>query len=206
MNKEKLKTNNLEPTTMTTSKGFTLVEVLVSVAIFTLTMLIATGAVFTIVDANKKSHNLKSVMTNLNFALETMMRDMRVGSSYVCIATGGNCPNGGDGVSFTSNMDRDSIGGNDTAEYTFVEDSNGMGGIYRWRQCNISFPGCDASAIRITAQEIDIEDMKFYVVGASTGDGQPRVLIKISGYVGVGTTKSTFNIQTTVSQRVIDPS
>ena len=70
--------------------GFTLIELLVSVSIFSIVMLVSTGAVFSIVEANKKAHTLKSVMTNLNFTLESMVRDVRVGSQFSCGA-GGDC-------------------------------------------------------------------------------------------------------------------
>jgi hypothetical protein len=140
-------------------------------------------------------------MTNLNFALETMMRDVRVGSGYNCLVSGspvGNCPTGGSGIRFTSNADLSGNGTNDPVEYTFNSTDHR---IYKQR-----LEGYDPSPVAITASEIYIEDMKYYVVGAATGDGQPRILLTISGYVGIGDTRSTFNIQTTVSQRVIDPS
>ena len=142
-------------------RAFTLVEVLVSLSVFSLVMLIATGSIFTIVDANKKSHALKSVMTNLNFALESMAREIRVGTAFV---------------------------------YAF---SNGR--ILKQRF------GTDASPVPITAEEIIITHMMFYVIGSGSSDArQPRVVMVISGYVGTGKTKSTFNIQTAISQRSID--
>lgn len=175
-------------------RGFTLVEVLVSVGIFSVVMLIATGSVFTIVSANKKTHTLKSVMTNLNFALEDMAREMRVGSGYQCGVSGGDCQLGDTIFRFTSNRDLDGVGGNDTMEYSFSG-----GRLYQRRF------GTDPSPVAITAAEISITSMKFYVIGSGSSDGkQPRVLITIVGSVGVGQSRSTFKIQTTVSQRSID--
>lgn len=187
-------------------KAFTLVEVLVSVGIFSIVMLIATGSVFTIVAANKKTHSLKSVMTNLNFALENMAREIRVGTQYSCIDSGGNvvssdpaqyrgdCNSGNVGVRFVSNRNLDVVPGNDTLEYTFSG-----GRIYQQRY------GTDISPRAITASEISISSMKFYVIGSNASDGkQPRVLITITGSVGVGEIRSSFKIQTTVSQRSLD--
>jgi prepilin-type N-terminal cleavage/methylation domain-containing protein len=175
-------------------RGFTLVEVLVSLSIFSLVMLIATGSIFTIVDANKKIHSLKSVMTNLNFALESISREIRVGNGFVCPSTGGDCLSGGTGFRFISNRDLDSVGGNDPVEYTF---SNGR--IYKQRF------GVDTSPVPVTAEEVVITYMRFYVIGSSAGDlKQPRVVMTISGDVGTGKNKSTFNIQTAISQRSID--
>ncbi len=178
-----------------TRRAFTLVEVLVSLSVFSLVMLIATGSIFTIVDANKKSHALKSVMTNLNFALESMAREIRVGTGFVCTSTGGDCPTeGSSSFSFISNRDMDIVGGNDPVEYSF---SNGR--IFKQRF------GTDGSPVPITAEEIVITHMMFYVIGSASSDlRQPRVVMVISGYVGTGNTKSTFNIQTAISQRSID--
>ncbi len=63
-------------------KGFTLVEMIVSMAIFIVVALIAVGALLKVLDANRKSLNLKTAINNLNFALESMSREMRVGGEY----------------------------------------------------------------------------------------------------------------------------
>lgn len=179
-------------------RGFTLIEVLVSVSIFAIVMLVATGSVFSIVEANKKTHSLKSVMTNLNFALESMARDMRVGTRYSC-NDGTDCQAGSDKFSYKANrsVDGDSSynasDSSDRIEYTLSADGRLMKRI------------TGGSAYPVTAQEIKIESLRFYVIGAASGDGvQPKVVISIRGYAGVGNTRSDFNIQTTVSQRSID--
>lgn len=184
-------------------KGFTLIEVMVAVSIFTMVMLVATGAVFSIVEANKKTHSLKSVMTNLDFALESMTRNIRVGTGYVCMDSSGShrgdCFDGDVGLHLTSNIAAGLNQGNMHLEYTFKKDENGVGRIYR------QFLEQDTSPIPITAQEINITDMKFFVTGSLQDDyKQPKVVIILRGYAGTGETQSSFNIQTTVSQRSID--
>ena len=181
--------------------GFTLIEVLVSVSIFSIVMLVSTGAVFSIVEANKKAHTLKSVITNLNFTLESMVRDVRVGSQFSCGA-GGDCPAGGSIFSYRAN--RNLIGGsqNDFIRYSLMTDSEGIKRI----QKEITGDGTP-SVTQITAREINITSLKFYVIGTqpSLADTkQPKVVITIRGYAGAGNTKSDFNIQTTISQRSID--
>jgi prepilin-type N-terminal cleavage/methylation domain-containing protein len=183
------------------SQGFTLIEVLVSVSIFAMTMLVATGAVFSIVDANKKTHTLKSVMTNLNFALESMVRDIRVGFRYSCDG-GGDCT-GSPGTTFRFKANRDVDGGgynvadgNDMITFARVLD-DGRGRIQKT---------VGASTYFITAPEIDVETLGFYVIGTATSPDtrQPKVVMLIKGAAGTGNTRSNFNIQTTVSQRPID--
>lgn len=183
---------------LTNKRGFTLIEVLVSVSIFAIVMLIATGAVFSIVEANKKTHSLKSVMTNLNFALESMARDMRVGFNYRCDGVG-DCISGGSVFIYKANRDVDGDGsynsgdGNDQIEYSLSSERL-MKRIYSNGQ----------PAIPITASEIHILSMKFYLVGTGVDGKQPKVLITIQGYAGSDQTRSDFNIETTVSQRAID--
>lgn len=65
-------------------KGFTLVEMIVSLAIFSIVATVALGALVSIVSANKKAQTLQSTITNLNFALESLSREMRVGGKYHC--------------------------------------------------------------------------------------------------------------------------
>ncbi len=182
------------------NSGFTLIEVLVSMSIFSIVMLVATGAVFSVIEANRKSHSLKSVMTNLNFALESMMRDIRVGTRYACDGSG-DCPiSPGARFLYKANRDVDGdsfydpLDNNDQIEYAL------SGGRIEKR-----IYGTSPSTYPITAEEITITDLKFYVIGTGNSDGkQPKVVFTISGYSGAGNSKSDFNIQTTVSQRALD--
>jgi prepilin-type N-terminal cleavage/methylation domain-containing protein len=59
-------------------KGFTLIEMIVSLGIFTIVALISIGALVRITDANKKSITLKTTINNLNFALIDVMAGSRI--------------------------------------------------------------------------------------------------------------------------------
>jgi len=69
---------------MKTNRGFTLVELIVSLGIFTAVMFIATGALLSIINVNKKAQAQQSAINNINFALENMARNIRTGSHYIC--------------------------------------------------------------------------------------------------------------------------
>ena len=69
-------------------KGFTLIELMVSVAIFSVVMVLALGSLLSISTSEKKAETLKSVMNNLNFALDSMSRSIRTGSVYHCGSSG----------------------------------------------------------------------------------------------------------------------
>jgi prepilin-type N-terminal cleavage/methylation domain-containing protein len=59
--------------------GFTLIEMMVAVSLFVIVVMISMTAILSVVDSTKKAQSLKSVMNNLNFALETMTRTMKTG-------------------------------------------------------------------------------------------------------------------------------
>jgi prepilin-type N-terminal cleavage/methylation domain-containing protein len=66
------------------NRGFTLVEMIVSLAIFAVVAVIAIGALLKVIDANKKAQSITSSVTNLNFALESMSREFRTGKYFTC--------------------------------------------------------------------------------------------------------------------------
>src|SRR3989344_7842968 len=65
-------------------KGFTLIEVVVSVALFSIVMVVCVTALLALVNANRKAQALQSVMNNLSIALDDMARNVRMGTNYHC--------------------------------------------------------------------------------------------------------------------------
>jgi prepilin-type N-terminal cleavage/methylation domain-containing protein len=68
----------------THKQGFTLIEMIVSLAIFSFVITIAVGALLMLMSANKQLQGEQSVMTNLSFALDSMAREIRTGTFYYC--------------------------------------------------------------------------------------------------------------------------
>jgi prepilin-type N-terminal cleavage/methylation domain-containing protein len=177
--------------------GFTLVELLVALAVFMVIMTISLGSVLSIVDAGRKARSLRAVMTNLNFTFEAMSRDIKFGDVYHCGVTTlptwtpQNCTGTGlppaNGLTFRT--------------------SDGTPTIYRLNGTQIEKSTDNGSSyIGITSSEIVVQDLKFYVFGAAAGDGaQPRVLVQVRGYAGTKpTAQSRFFLQTILSQRDLD--
>ena len=67
-----------------TQSGFTLIEIIVSLGVFSTVVTIAVGALLVLVAANQQLQSEQSVMTNLSFALDSMTREIRTGTAYVC--------------------------------------------------------------------------------------------------------------------------
>ncbi len=180
-------------------RGFTLIELMVSVTLFIVIMLVAVGALLALVDANKKARALESVINNLNISLDGMVRAMRMGTLYNCGSNsipdsgGGDCVNGSTTFSFAPY-------GSDTSEqserwvYTFSDSQ-----IFRSKQGG-------SNAVAITAPEVSISDMHFYVIGTVPRDiVQPKVVLVVKGVAGPSVkTQSTFYIQATAVQRALD--
>jgi len=183
-----------------TKKGFTLIEIMVSVSIFAIVMTISAGSLFSILDANAKSQAQKSVINNLNLALESMSRTIRVGSTYHCsnsgsITTTADCSGGNTFFAFEpSGGDPES--GSDQVIFrlngTSIERSTDGGSNFT----------------AITSPQVVVERLNFYVTGSSSSDNlQPKVLISVAGYAGVKERiRTDFNIQNTVTQRLLDVS
>jgi prepilin-type N-terminal cleavage/methylation domain-containing protein len=162
------------------TRAFTLIEIMVSVALFAIVVMISMTAILSIVDSNKKAQSMKSVMNNLNFALETMTRSIKTGG----------------GLDVSTDFDGRSI--------VLTTDQGGDTVLY---SLGVSAGPASASIVRvvnggeeepITAPEVVIEKLQF----DSADYDQPSVTIIVKGHVKMNErVSSDFNIQTTVTQR-----
>ena len=178
--------------------GFTLVEMIVAVGLFGIVMMVSVTALVALVDANRKAQALQSVINNLNIAIDGMSRSIREGSNYHCGTTtsGGDCPSG------TNTAIRFEHYGGNTAVTT--DDW-----IYEFRDGRIfkSTNGSTGGEVAITASEVTIESVRFFVFGSTPGDTtQPKVMMVIKGSAGTAkaNVKTNFHVQSTAVQRVID--
>lgn len=177
-------------------RGFTLIEIMVASSIFVIIIMLSSGSILTIFDANQKSKNLRSSMDNLNFTLESMTRAIRFGSSYHCSSS--NPP-----TSSPRDCDDNQAG---SSTFYFLDDAGNQvrytlnsGTIYR------SING--SSDYALTSSDITIDKLTFRVYGSAIYPDlfQPQVIIVISGHVGTKAfTNSTFTLHTSISQRRFD--
>ena len=67
--------------------GFTLIEIIVSLGVFSVVLMIAVGALLVLIVSNRQLQDEQSVLSNLSFALDSMTREIRTGSNYFCAAS-----------------------------------------------------------------------------------------------------------------------
>lgn len=179
--------------------GFTLVEMMVAIAVFSLVMTVAMSALLSVINANQKAQTIKAAMNNVNMALETISKDMRMGTEYGCLDSSGapekcNENSGHSGIYFKS-----SKAGNPYVYYKYNATD------LRLESCEGGTAGgaCNSTYSDLTAPDVDITDVKFYVLGVDDVNAQPRMVMTVSGTAGKKIqTQTTFNLQTGVSQRV----
>lgn len=196
----KIKNNNL-------NAGFSLVEMLVATGIFMSIMTLAITSLISIMGANKKAHTIKGTIDSVNFAIENISRDMRMGTDYKCMLpdetfTNVNCPLdiGSTAVRYKNNLGTKGI------TYQFLAN-----GELTRQICDADYiSNCATAKLISTDSGANITSMKFYVIGAdheldspASTRTQPRVLISTSGLISVkGAGDTTFNLQTSISQRI----
>jgi prepilin-type N-terminal cleavage/methylation domain-containing protein len=165
--------------------GFTLIEMLVSVALFTVVLTVTLGAILTIIDANRKARSLMSVMGNLNFAVDSITRSVKTGTN-ISVTSGGNCVS----------VDQIDYNGTD------------LDGIERATYCldgsTLTKRIESGTPLPLTSPDVDIDYLKFTEAGTAVGE-QPRLGIRMEGTVRVSPrVSSSFTIQTSVSQRQLN--
>jgi prepilin-type N-terminal cleavage/methylation domain-containing protein len=181
-------------------KGFTLLEMIISVGVFTVIMTIIVGALLVVSDTFHKTRSLRTAMENVSLAMEGMIKKIRTGTNYDCNAATparDNCSGGlvpGNAFQFTG--------------------SDGKLFRYRWNSSEESievstFPlgGSWSTYYPVTAPEIKITNFKIYLYGTGNNQIQDYIIMTITGYTdvpGKPQSETEFSLQTVVSKRVLD--
>lgn len=200
------------------TKGFTLVEVMISMAIFTVLVVVGIGSVLDATAKHNRNQGIRTIMDNLNFVMEDMARNIRLGSNPRCITsgTGGNA-----GQSLYSNIstfdvqpDDCTSGSNKIAFNSVTHDP-----VIIYTVSPVSpYPiykefesgGVSGAPRIITPPEVTIDPLRsgFTVTSSKkikdNDFAQPVVTIRLAGTVTYKEVESPFAIQTTVTLRQLD--
>jgi prepilin-type N-terminal cleavage/methylation domain-containing protein len=197
------KGNTVSGTRQAASFGFTLVEVLVAITLFTIVVTTAVSALVVIIDANRKAQNISSTVNNAFFTFEVLTRLLRTGVNYHCGSAGTHtaprdCVNGDNEVYFTD----------DRGNFVHVwHDTAATGSIMMEVDSTAPMNGGDFEpAYSLTSPDFDVETLLFHVTGSPLNDAvQPRTTIVMYGVTNADTQESSsLKLQSTVAQRMID--
>lgn len=208
--------------------GFTLIEMIVSLGVFSVVVTTAVGAILVLVSTNVQLQNEQSVMTNLSFALDTMTREMRTGYKYYCEQR----PNylaGGSGNFFEDGNSQEDIIGTSTRNciersqrlqgVSFFEGGNSLTKNVVGAQRITYFYDAEAKTIfrrvgsdpaqSIVSSGIVIQNAQFVVIGSpelsdASNAIQPTITIYIEATEKDDPSAKRYYIQTTVTQRTLD--
>ena len=189
-----------------------MVEMIVAVGLFAIVMVISVGALLMLLAADHKAQALQSVMNNFNISVDGTVRAIRQGYQFHCTGSvpytsAADCANGDTTFAFEpyGNLATD-------PPWVITYDPDG-------HVCGQSNSICESqdggvNFTPITAPEVSITGLTFYVIGSVRGNDppplsgptQPKVVIVINGVASTNNTaaKTTFHVQATAVQRLLD--
>lgn len=184
------------------SRGFTLIELIVSVGIFAVVMLIATSAYLTLIRLDRRARATNQIVNNLSFAMDAMVRGIRTGSEFHCINgapdASGNSTNGACTEFYYT--DSNLASGSDVVTLF-------LNGTSVYRNEGAAYSTNPNTASLLTDPAITVSSLVFYVRGAGTSnDLQPQVLFTLKGSMPADSNGdvTTFTIEEGATARVID--
>lgn len=213
---------SLQQKNTTLVRGFTLVEMLVVLGLFSFIMTLATSVLYSTQAINVKLQETQAVLDNVNVSLETMSRDIRYGSEFHCSSVLAdpsfllrqNCSYGTGGAKYLFFKPIDAASTNDRVAYYASTTLTGKVILK-----DEYFANKPTATYEITADDVKIKGLVFYVSGADSTNGvknvdnptvdylQPLVIFSISGEtipVKAGASSTSFIVETAVSSRVLD--
>jgi prepilin-type N-terminal cleavage/methylation domain-containing protein len=187
----------------TIKRGFTLVEIMVALSIFSIVALAVVNAFLVADRMNKKAQAMKTVIDNLHFALHGMAFSLKQGGNYHCfdgtLPAGGDtaplkimkeCKDGDVAIAVTTPKS-----GSATQKVVAYRFNNTDHRIEYWEQ------GLD-DWISLTVSSLTVNKMNFYVQNADGHLKMPFVFITFDGTAKAAQMTSELRLQTAISERL----
>ena len=171
-----------------THTGFSLIEALISVALFSIVAVMSVGALTSLIDANNKARSQKVVTNNIYASIEKMTRDIRDGEGIL--------PFSGTQNQITYLWDDDDNAGTAPIQVTYSLSGNT---IYRHAG--------SGPTVAITASGnngVTVTDLSFTSLDQNLSDQQGGVQVTVKGLTGDGADATEFNIETVISDRLTE--
>ena len=201
--------------------GFSLVEILVVLGLFSGISALALGALFNAQSVNARLQETQAILDNMNLSSQTITREIRFGSDFHCATslsvgaqtvptTRKNCKPGTTRGRVLIFKPADAVNELDRVAF-YVSDGVLYKDIYPYQG--------STTVLQMTSNDVNITSFTMYVDGANTSSGsndepigeidykQPMITIFLSGVTRPAkssTPPATFDIETVVSSREID--
>ena len=167
-------------------KGFTLLELIIALGLFSVIVLIAVGGFARALRVQRQLSAFGSVNANMRLVLEQMAREIRTGANF--------CTNG----TFCASSDVLSFINAHGENVTYCFSGNAIKRV-------IGANPCDAGQ-KITANNISISHLIFLLSGNLSSDKYPPRITILMGAAPIDASASNYKLylQTTVSSRALD--
>jgi len=169
--------------------GFTLLEMIISIGIFSALVVASIGVMLGVSNAQLKAANIQATQDNIRFSMELMTKEMRTGSQY---ALSSFCASGSrTEMSFLTSASERRV---------YYRDGDRLMRLVGTTDCSRAKP--------LMADEVAVELLRFQVGGTASGasDGQPWVMtaIGVRSKSGKQAFESRMDLETMVVQRLRD--
>ena len=176
-------------------RGFLLIELLIAMTVFSITIAIATGTFINVLHTQKQVIALANTQSNISIAIEQMTREIRTGNNFCVNSSQGcdpkfNCQyNTSDNVENCVGIEFTNANGEDIKYYInngFLEKS------------------VNGTVEDLTSSDVSVKYLSFNFFGNTNSSkwNPPRITIAIGVYPNNSALKgNVLNLETTVSQR-----
>ncbi|MEK7541896.1 MAG: type II secretion system protein [Patescibacteria group bacterium] len=169
--------------------GFTLLEMIISIGIFSTLVIAAIGITIGISNAQIKASVVQATQDNIRFSMELMTKEMRTGSQYELSAFCAGEP--GEEIRFTASSGR---------RHLYYRSGTSLMRLVDSTNCSVAQP--------LLSEEVAVANARFTIGGTGPGaaDGQPWVMVSLSirSQGPKPVLDSQMDLQTTVVQRFRD--
>ncbi len=167
-------------------RGFTLVELMVAISVFSVAVTLSTGAFVRAIKTQRILTHLMSVNSNSSLVIEQLAREIRTGYNFSLART--NSPDCDDTITFTRSRD------NTLTTYRWsgteshsIEKNEGANGLF----------------VSITASNVSVNRLCFIQNQLLPEDPWRITILTTLGPTDVQVAQNVFNLQTTVSSRLL---
>ena len=181
-------------------RGYSVVEVIVALTLFITVVAISSSTTLSILDGNRSLIQSQDLFTNVEVAVDDLIRNLRSGDTYYCyhnMSGNLNSPRDCAGQSVLAFESQNGVSGNsnDQIVYGLIGDK-----LYKSEDGGVT-------RVSVFQDDIVVQEFKVWVEGSSGGDlVQPRAKILLIAEIA-DTTKnisSTARYQASVVQRILD--